>query len=131
MLVKKLESLLTLPARCLPRHAGAGALLFLVLVLVGLPVLCACASTAAGLQREHYAYETTSNVVAVLTQVAPFVPAPGFPIAQIVTALAGALLAFWSSHLHGRIVKLQDGQSGGPAPPRPVAGPPGGHPPAA
>jgi hypothetical protein len=117
MNVKNLASLLTWPARCLPIRWGASVWSLLALASVALLVLCSCAHTEKGLQREERLYEFSTNAVTVVSRISPALPAPISPIAEGAVAVAAGLLALWSSHLHRSIQELKDGKSNGSPPP--------------
>ena len=74
-----------------------------------------CAHTLQGLEREQAFYQTSTNVVGHLNQVAPYLPAPVGNSMQIVLAIASSLLATWNLHQQGELRKLRNGNGSGPA----------------
>ena len=84
-----------------------------LLVLTLFVMLCGCASTPAGLNREQALYRAGTNVVATLHEVVPYLPPPVGGAAEGVLALATAALAAWNTHQHLQIKKLKNGNGHG------------------
>ncbi len=102
--------------------AFVGALSFILLVGAGVRGLSGCASTPQGVAREQQLYLVTSNAVSGLSALAPYTPPPVATLLEGVTAVGGALLAVWASHLHRSVRALETGSKNGSA--APGAGPP-------
>ena len=94
----------------------------ILLVTAGVLVLSSCATTRKGLDREQQLYLVTSNAVSGITALTPFVPAPFGTLLEGATAVGGALLAVWASHLHRSVRALENGPPKRPA--TPTTGPP-------
>jgi hypothetical protein len=87
--------------------AVIGALSFILLVTAGARVLSSCASTPDGLKREQGLYLVTSNALTGISSIAPYVPPPIGTLIEGITAVGGALLAVWASHLHRSVRALE------------------------
>ena len=106
------------------RHVLAivGACSFILLATAGVLALSSCATTPKGVSREQQLYLVTSNAVSGLSALTPYVFAPFSTLLEGATAVGGALLAVWASHLHRSVRALENGSGKGPAPKAP--GPP-------
>jgi hypothetical protein len=106
------------------RHALAfvGVCAFILLVTAGALALSSCATTPKGLARETQLYLATSNAVSGLSALAPYTPPPIAGLIEGATAVGGALLAVWASHLHRSVRALENGSANGSA--AKAAGPP-------
>ena len=102
-----------------------GACAFILLVTAGLRVLTSCATTPAGIAREEQLYRVTTNAVGGIGSLAPYTAPPVSTLLEGVTAVGGALLAVWASHLHRSVRALENKPPNGsppvgtPAPPPP------------
>ena len=94
-----------------------GACSFTILLTAGLLALSSCASTPAGIAREHQLYLTTSNAIVALNTVAPALPQPVGGMVEGFLAIGGALMALWATHLHRSMRDLQNGSKNGSATP--------------
>lgn len=92
-----------------------GACAFILLVGAGARVLTGCASTPKGVAREQQLYLVSSNAVSGLSALAPYAPAPVGTLLEGITAVGGALLAVWASHLHRSVRALETGSGKGTA----------------
>lgn len=101
----------------IPRSLAASTTLVLLAFSLSALLLftVSCAHTLQGLEREQGYYQTGTNIVGNLNQVAPYLPAPISNTMQIVLAIASSLLATWNLHQQGELRKLRNGNGGGPA----------------
>jgi hypothetical protein len=109
----------------------AGMSAFIAAVLAGSLPLCGCAHTEKGLAREQSLYVLSTNALTGLKELTPYVPSPANSILQSLTAIGGALLALWATHLHRSVAELRNGHpkaapapghGSAQAPPNPPAG---------
>ncbi len=101
----------------IPRSLAASTTFALLAFSLGALVLfsASCAHTLPGLEREQSLYQTGTNVVGQLNQLAPYLPPPVGNTMQIVLAIASSLLATWNLHQQGELRKLRNGHGSGPA----------------
>jgi hypothetical protein len=102
-----------------------GVLSCILLATAGALVLSGCGTTRQGVQREQGLYLVASNALNSVSAFAPYTPPPISPLLEGVTALGGALLAVWASHLHRSVRALENGSRNGQANGAPPTAPPG------
>ena len=125
--MKKVSSGKLSHASSLQTHLAVGVLIYIVLVLAGSVVLCSCATSEKGVQREADFYEATTNAVALVGQVASNLPPPYGTVFKGVVVGCGILMGVWLTNLEKRIKVIQSGappgQSGPTLPGPSVPGP--------
>ncbi len=94
------------------RSVLAGLVVLLAMIAVATQI--GCAHTAAGLQREQAAYQVSTNVVAQVHTLVPYVPPPTNYLAEAVLAAVSAGLASWNASQHRRIKQLESKTNGKP-----------------
>ena len=100
-----------------------GACAFILLATAGLRVLTSCATTPAGIAREEQLYRVTTNAVGGIASIAPYTAPPVSTLLEGITAVGGALLAVWASHLHRSVRALESKPPNGASASTPGAGP--------
>ena len=122
--MKKVSSGNSSRGSSLQTHLAVGVLIYIVLVLAGSVVLCSCATSEKGVQREADFYEATTNAVALVGQVASNLPPPYGTVFKGVVVGCGILMGVWLTNLEKRIKVIQSGAppgQSGPALPGPSA----------
>jgi hypothetical protein len=116
-----LKDFVAASSRWLRQHSTlAVGSVFIAAVTAGSLACVSCAHTEAGLAREETMLIGTSNVLASVKQIAPYVPPPCNQILEGVLAVGGALMALWATHLQRSLADLRNGKS----PAAPSASPP-------
>ena len=80
---------------------------FTLLVGAGSLVLCSCATTERGLEREQSIHDAASNAVYYARPVAALAPQPFATALEGILAAGGALLALWATHIHRSVAEVK------------------------
>ncbi len=87
--------------------------LLCVLFIAALLFGASCATSPAGLSREHALYVAGTNVVGTLQTLVPYMPPPVGSTFEVVLAAATAALAAWNTHQGKRLRRLENGHGNG------------------